>query len=60
MAKYFKKLNRQLGAKDRKSKSSIIREFLNSYEEKKSWALIDWKAPQRAEKEVAELRQRVG
>ena len=41
-------------------KGAIIRNFLQSYEgHKSSPFLLDWKYPNRAEKEISELKQRV-
>lgn len=63
MSRYFAKLTKQLATREKKpnSKSAVIRNFLQSYENYSCGSpLLDWKNPQRAEKEVGELKQRVG
>ena len=65
ISKYFSKLTKQLQAKEKKGasaggKSAIIRKFIQSYQNYKvPVVLLDWKNPGRAEKEVADLKQRV-
>lgn len=63
ISKYFSKLAKQLEAKEKKGASSrqisIIRNFLQSYDGHKT-VLYDWKNPQRVEKEVGDLKQKVG
>lgn len=65
ISKYFSKLVKQLQAKQKKgsagNKSTLIKTFLQSYESQYSpYNLLDWKNPNRSEKEVAELKQNVG
>jgi flagellar biosynthesis chaperone FliJ len=62
ISKYFSKLIKQLEAKEKKGASSkqisIIRNFLQSYDSHRT-ILFDWKTPQRVEKEVGDLKQKV-